>query len=124
MFIKYEDITKEVAIDVRTITEFENMPLFCNNIPIINEKEHSTIKKMYPLALFIIVLSLYRNKKEIRKKLLKLSKDKKEKLIIACSRGRLRSPIVYLYARYLGIDCKILYKGIKGVINEKLVGSE
>ena len=29
------------------------------------------------------------------------------------TQGRLRSPIMYLYARYLGIDAKILKGGIK-----------
>ena len=39
--------------------------------------------------------------------------NKKLRILIGCSQGRLRSPAVWLYARFLGIDAKILQYGIK-----------
>ncbi|WP_152891744.1 hypothetical protein, partial [Clostridium tarantellae] len=112
-------IRTEVTIDVRTKTEYKLMPLFSCNIPIINEKQHKIIKKFYPLAFFIIFLGIYKNKNFIKETLINLSNNKKNKIIFGCSRGRLRSPMMYFYAKYLGIDCKVLYKGIKGVLHDK-----
>lgn len=113
MFIKYEDIKDEVLIDCRTKEEFELMPLFDKNIPIIDKNKHMIIKKFYPCAIFVIIYGLLINKYEIKEKLIKYSNNKKSKIIVGCSRGRLRSPIMYIYAKSLGIDVKILYKGIK-----------
>ncbi|MGL4740196.1 MAG: hypothetical protein ACRC41_05240 [Sarcina sp.] len=113
MFIRFEDISDEVKIDVRTKSEFEKMHLFENNIPVINEKEHRLIKKIYPVAFFIIGYGLYKRKEDIKRKLLELSHDGKYDIVVACSRGRLRSPVVYFYAKHLGINCKIVSKGLK-----------
>ncbi|MFR5266780.1 hypothetical protein [Clostridium sp.] len=114
MFINFEDIDSNmVTIDVRTKKEFEEMPLFQYNIEIINEDEHKKIKQCYPIAIFIIFKALFNKRKVIRKELIKLSENKKKKLVFGCSRGRLRSPFMYLYARMLNIECFILKKGIK-----------
>lgn len=113
MFIKLEKITNERTVDVRTEEEFKKMPLFKYNVPIINSREHEKIKKMYPLALFIIYKGFLSRKKIIKSQLLKISENGKYKLVIGCSRGRLRSPFVYFYAKTLGIKCEVLSKGIK-----------
>lgn len=114
MFIRFENITNEITIDVRTVSEFNSMRLFQYNIPIINEDEHIRIKSFYPLAIPIILISLYRNKNYIKKNLMLLSNDGSLPIVIGCSRGRLRSPIVFLYAKFIGIKkCKILFGGIK-----------
>lgn len=114
MFIRFENITNEITIDVRTVSEFNSMRLFQYNIPIINEDEHIRIKSFYPLAIPIILISLYRNKNYIKNNLMLLSNDGTLPIVIGCSRGRLRSPIVFLYAKFIGIKkCKILFGGIK-----------
>lgn len=114
MFINLEDIDSNmITIDVRTKKEFKEMPLFQYNIEIINEDEHKKIKKCYPIAFFIIFKALFHKRKAIREELIKLSENKKKKLIFGCSRGRLRSPSMYFYARTLNIECFVLKKGIK-----------
>lgn len=113
MFIKYENIKSEKVIDVRTESEFKSMNLFPYNIPIINETQHNKIKLFYPTALFIIAWSIFRQRELIKESLLNISNDGEHPIIVACSRGRLRSPLTYLYAKYLGLDCKVLTKGIK-----------
>lgn len=113
MFIKYEDIKDEILIDCRTEEEFALMPLFDKNIPIIDKKTHTMIKKFYPCAFFVITYGLLKNKKQIKQKLLEYSNNKTKKIIVGCSRGRLRSPIMYFYAKSLGLNVKVLYKGIK-----------
>lgn len=114
MFIRFENITDEITIDVRTVSEFNSMRLFKYNIPVINEADHMRIKSFYPLAIPIILISLYKNKNYIKKNLMLLSKNGSLPVVIGCSRGRLRSPIVFLYAKLIGIKkCKILFGGIK-----------
>ena len=113
MFIEYKNITTERTVDVRTEKEFKEMSLFKYNVPIINEEEHKLVKKIYPMAFFIIYKGLCKRKKQIRKALLDISENGKYKLVIGCSRGRLRSPVMYFYAKSLGIDCKVLSRGIK-----------
>lgn len=126
MFIKFKDITNEITIDVRTRSEFNNMKLFKYNIPVINEYNHMRIKRFYPLAIPIILISLYKNRSYIKTNLLLLSNNGKLPVVIGCSRGRLRSPIVFLYAKLLGIkDCKILSGGIKTLfLNKELLDKE
>lgn len=114
MFIEYKDILKtDVTIDVRTIEEFQKMPLFEHNLPIISKKEHDLLKKKIYLAIPIVLKGFFKNKAIIEKELERLCHYRTYRLIIGCSQGRIRSPIVYLYARYLGIDAKILKGGIK-----------
>ena len=113
MFIRYKNIKGKKLIDVRTKIEFETMNMTPHNIPVINEKQHKRIKKFYPIAIFIIVSSIIKNKEEIKNALIEMSNNKREEIIIACSRGRLRSPITYIYAIILGIRCKVLWGGLK-----------
>lgn len=115
MFIKFEDINNRKLIDVRTKSEFLEMYMTQYNIPVINEKQHQRIKKFYPLAIFIIVKSIMKNRERIKELLIKISNNKNEEVIIACSRGRLRSPITYIYARLIGIKCRILWGGLKKI---------
>lgn len=119
LFIKFEHIKDEVTIDCRTEKEFYEMPLFQYNIPIITERYHLMIKRFYPCALFIIIYWLYRDKDRLKNELMKCSEYGNKKIIIGCSRGRLRSPILCLYARYLGIDAVILSKGLKQFLKYK-----
>lgn len=114
MFINYENIKeKDITIDVRTFEEFSIMPLLKYNIPLINKEEHNKLKKRIYLAVPIILKGFIRNRMQIKNALLLLSCHGEKRIIIGCSRGRLRSPLIYLYARILGIDAKILNKGIK-----------
>lgn len=113
MFIKFEDINNRKLIDVRTKSEFLEMNMTKYNIPVINEEQHLRIKRFYPLAIFIIVKSIIKNREGIKELLIEVSNNKSEEVIIACSRGRLRSPITYIYARLIGIKCRVLWGGLK-----------
>lgn len=114
MFIDFKDIKDtDITIDVRTKQEFENMTLLSYNVPIINHKDYKLLKKRIYLAIPIVLKGLFKNKKEIAEQLHELSHYRKYRLILGCSQGRLRSPIMYLYAKYLGIDAKVLKSGIK-----------
>lgn len=114
MFIDFKDIKDtDITIDVRTKQEFENMTLLSYNVPIINHKDYKLLKKRIYLAIPIVLKGLFKNKKEIAEQLHELSHYRKYRLILGCSQGRLRSPIMYLYAKYLGIDAKVLKNGIK-----------
>lgn len=115
---KFEEF---ITIDVRTKKEFDEMPLFSYNLEIINEEEHKVIKKFYPCAFFVILKSLLLKRKEIKKTLIDLSKKKKKKVIFACSRGRLRSPAMYIYGRFLGLQCYILKGGLKRFFEEEKI---
>lgn len=113
MFVKFENINGRKIIDVRTKTEFLIMNMTKYNIPVIDELQHERIKSFYPLAIFIIIIGIIKNRRKIKKLLLEISDNGNDEVIIACSRGRLRSPITYLYARIIGIRCKILWGGLK-----------
>lgn len=113
MFIDLKDIEYEVLIDVRSYEEYIQMPLCHYNIPIINQEYHEFLKNHIYLAILIILYGLIKNRKMIRQELLNKSNNRKNTLVIACSQGRLRSPIVYIYSRLIGIESKILKGGIK-----------
>jgi tRNA 2-selenouridine synthase SelU len=115
MFVKFENINDRKIIDVRTKSEFLKMKMTEYNIPVINELQHRRIKRFYPSAMFIIIIAIIKNKDEIKKQLIEISNNKSEEVIIACSRGRLRSPITYIYARIIGIRGKVLWGGLKKV---------
>lgn len=115
MFIKYENISSDDRIiDVRTRTEYKETRLFPINMPIINEQQYEKIKKFYPSAFFLIVKSMITNRKKIKNRLLKESNYGTFSLIFVCSRGRLRSPLVCIYAKILGLNAKVLLGGVKG----------
>lgn len=113
MFVRFKNLNGRKLIDVRTRTEFLKMNMTQYNIPIIDEKQHQKIKNFYPTALFIISIGIVNNSKEIKRLLLNISNNKKDEIVLACSRGRLRSPITYIYARCIGIKCKVLWGGLK-----------
>lgn len=113
MFIKLENIENEKLIDVRSEEEHKEMPLCKYNIPVINKNEHNILRKNIYLAIPIILYGLIKNRKLIKRDLLTISDNKAKKVVIGCSQGRLRSPIVCIYARMLGIKSFVLKNGIK-----------
>lgn len=113
MFVRYKN-AKNILIDVRTEEEFKEYSLCHYNVPIMNRKSRYTMKKFYLSAFFIILYSLIKNRKYIRKRLIKISKNKNIPLTFACSRGRLRSPLMCIYARYIGIKSNVLWMGVRG----------
>lgn len=114
MFVKFKDINGERLIDVRTRKEFVETNLFPINIPIINGEQYAKIKRFYPCALFVIGVNLIKDRKRIKLRLLEESNFGMYPIILACSRGRLRSPLMCVYARMLGINARVLWGGVKG----------
>ncbi len=111
-FINKCDIKNyNIRIDTRTITEYNNTEnkLPCN-IPIINESQHKFLHRHKSIAGIVVLYGLILNASKIRKELLKLKPY--EPIIFACSKGRLRSPFMYVYARLLNIDARIVKGGI------------
>ncbi|MGL5328140.1 MAG: hypothetical protein ACRDD7_02645 [Peptostreptococcaceae bacterium] len=113
--IKYEDITNEITIDVRTKEQYSDNKILMYNIPIMNKKEHDFLHKHLFWAEVIIIYALLRNIKNIKEELLKKSEDKKCKVVFGCSKGRLRSPTMCAYAKLLGIDAKVLEGGVVSI---------
>lgn len=113
--IKYEDITNEITIDVRTKDQYLENKILQYNIPIMNKKEHDFLKKYLLIAEIIIIISMLRNIKQIKSELLEKSYSKKNKIVIGCSKGRLRSPTMWAYAKLLGIDAKVLQGGVANI---------
>lgn len=113
IFTNLNNNEDRITLDVRSVEEYELMPLLKYNTPVINKNQHSFLHKHLYLAGLIVFYGLFINKKSIKNDLLKISNNKKYKILIGCSKGRLRSPAVWLYAKYLGIDAKILKDGIK-----------
>jgi rhodanese-related sulfurtransferase len=114
--IKYEDITNEITIDVRTKEQYLEDKILKYNIPIINKKEHDFLKRHLFWAEVIIIFAMLRNIKEIKKELLEKSNNKNSKVVIGCSKGRLRSPTMWVYAKLIGIDAKVLEDGVYSVV--------
>lgn len=113
IFTNLNNNENRITLDVRSVEEYQLMPLLEYNIPVINKNQHSFLHKHLYLAGLIVFYGLFINRKSIKDDLLKISNNKKYKILIGCSKGRLRSPAVCLYAKYLGIDAKILKDGIK-----------
>lgn len=105
------------TVDVRSLEEYKSFPLLQYNIPVINKKEHQFLHRHLYLAGIIVFYGLFKNRHSIKKELLKISNNKKDKILIGCSKGRLRSPAIWLYAKFLGIDAKILRNGVKNYKN-------
>lgn len=114
MFVRFKDIKSERLIDVRTRREFIETNLFPINIPIINGEQYAKIKRFYPCALFVIGANLVKDRKRIKLRLLEESNSGAFPIVLACSRGRLRSPLMCIYAKMLGIDARVLWGGVKG----------
>ena len=105
------------TIDVRSVEEFKTGKLLQYNVPVISKEQHQLLHRHLYLAGIIVFYGLFKNRKFIRKKLLEISNNRQNKILIGCSKGRLRSPAVWLYAKFLGIDAKILKYGIKHYYN-------
>ena len=120
MFIRYENISSDdVLIDVRTHTEFRKQRLFPINLPVIDEREYAKLKKFYPSAIFIVTKNIIINRKKIKDRLLKESNQGMFRIVFTCSRGRIRSPLICIYAKLLGLNAKVLSGGVKGQYKEK-----
>lgn len=113
--IKYKDITDEITIDVRTEDQYNDNKKLQYNIPIINKIEYDFLHKYLIIAEIVIIYGLLKNLKKIKSDLLRMSNNKKSKIVIACSRGRLRSPTLWAYAKYLGINAKVLDGGVVSI---------
>ena len=117
--IKYKDITDEITIDVRTEDQYNDNKKLQYNIPIINKIEYDFLHKYLIIAEIVIIYGLLKNLKKIKSDLLRMSNDKKSKIVIACSRGRLRSPTLWAYAKYLGINAKVLDGGVVSIESDE-----
>lgn len=113
--IKYEDIKDEVTVDVRTKEQYLANNVFKYNIPIMTKEEHDFLHRHLFWAEVIVIYGMINNIKEITKDLIKVSHNKTKTLIIGCSKGRLRSPTMWAYAKLLGINAKVLENGILGI---------
>ncbi|MEW9078270.1 rhodanese-like domain-containing protein [Terrisporobacter glycolicus] len=113
--IKYKDITDEITIDVRTEDQYNSDKKLQYNVPIINRIQYDFIHKYLIIAEIVIIYGLLKNIKKIKLDLLNISNNRKSKIVIACSKGRLRSPTLWAYAKYLGIDAKVLDGGVASI---------
>lgn len=113
--IKYKDITNEITIDVRTEDQYNSDKKLQYNVPIINRIQYDFIHKYLIIAEIVIIYGLLKNIKKIKLDLLNISNNRKSKIVIACSKGRLRSPTLWAYAKYLGIDAKVLDGGVASI---------
>ncbi|MGL5347058.1 MAG: rhodanese-like domain-containing protein [Peptostreptococcaceae bacterium] len=110
--IKYDDISDEIIIDTRTKEEYIKNKILKYNIPIIEKKEHDFLHKYLLIAELVIIYGMIKNIKNIKQQLIEISNNKQDKIVVACSKGRLRSPTMWIYAKALGIDAKVLKGGI------------
>lgn len=110
--IKYFEITDEITIDSRTEEQYNCDKKLQHNIPIINNAQYDFLHKHLLIAELVIIYGLFVNIKEIKRSLIEISNNKKSKIVIACSKGRLRSPTLWAYAKLLGIDAKVLEGGV------------
>lgn len=111
----------DILIDVRSAEEFNRFSTSNINIPVINKKLHNKLKKMYPLAIPIIAYGLYKDREKIKRNILQ-HKDGSKRIVFMCSRGRLRSPFMFFYAKAIGIKSKVLFRGVKGTCEYKNMG--
>lgn len=118
--IKYNDITDEITIDARTVEQYKSEKKLQYNIPIINKVQYDFLHKHLIIAELVIIYGLLKNIKNIKADLIKISNNKKSKIVIACSKGRLRSPTLWAYAKLIGIDAKVLDGGVVSIKSSKL----
>ncbi|WP_373600917.1 rhodanese-like domain-containing protein [Paraclostridium bifermentans] len=110
--IDFKDISNEVTIDVRTKEEYLKNGRLDYNIEIITKREHEFLHKHLFWAEVVILYGMIKNLKYIKSQLINLSVNKERPVVIGCSKGRLRSPTMWIYAKMLGIDAKVLRGGI------------
>ena len=118
--IKYHDITDEITIDARTVEQYKSEKKLQYNIPIINKVQYDFLHKHLIIAELVIIYGLLKNIKNIKADLIKISNNKNSKIVIACSKGRLRSPTLWAYAKLIGIDAKVLDGGVVSIKSSKL----
>lgn len=118
--IKYHDITDEITIDARTVDQYKSEKKLQYNVPIINKVQYDFLHKHLIIAELVIIYGLLKNIKNIKADLIKISNNKKSKIVIACSKGRLRSPTLWAYAKLIGIDAKVLDGGVVSIKSSKL----
>ncbi|MCC3867762.1 rhodanese-like domain-containing protein [Terrisporobacter mayombei] len=119
--IKYKEITDEITIDTRTEDQYNSDKKLQYNIPIINRIQYDFIHKYLIIAEIVIIYGLLKNLKKIKSDLLRISNNKKSKIVIACSKGRLRSPTLWVYAKYLGINAKVLDGGVASIESSEII---
>lgn len=113
--IKYNDITDEITIDARTEGQYNDNKKLQYNVPIINETQYNFLHKYLFIAEIVIIYGLLKNIKKIKSDLLRISNNKESKVVIGCSKGRLRSPTLWAYAKFLGINAKVLDGGVLSI---------
>ena len=118
--IKYHDITDEITIDARTVDQYKSEKKLQYNIPIINKVQYDFLHKHLIIAELVIIYGLLKNIKNIKADLIKISNNKNSKIVIACSKGRLRSPTLWAYAKLIGIDAKVLDGGVVSIKSNEL----
>lgn len=121
-FVEFKDVTSEnLLVDVRTLEEFNKQNLNCINIPVMNRQQHLFLHRHKKIALVIVVYGLIINSVKIFRDLKKVTNDKT--LIFYCSKGRLRSPVMYLTYKILFRNrvCKILKGGIRSVLEVDII---
>ena len=120
LYVHENDIKDNICIDARTKEEFIIMNYFKNNIPVVNKETHYILRKYKIISPLIILLSIIKNNEYIKKELFRLSNNKENTLIFACSKGKLRSPSLCIYSRLLGIESYVLRGGIKHHFSEEI----
>lgn len=118
--IRYHDITDEITVDARTRDQYNSDKKLQYNIPIINKIQYDFLHRHLIIAELVIIYGLLKNLKNIKTDLIKISNNKKSKIVIGCSKGRLRSPTLWAYAKLLGIDAKVLEGGVVNIDSKKL----
>lgn len=118
--IKYNDITDEITVDARTRDQYNSDKKLQYNIPIINKIQYDFLHRHLIIAELVIIYGLLKNLRNIKRDLIKISNNKKSRIVIGCSKGRLRSPTLWAYAKLLGIDAKVLEGGVVNIDSKKL----
>lgn len=118
--IRYHDITDEITVDARTRDQYNSDKKLQYNIPIINKIQYDFLHRHLIIAELVIIYGLLKNLRNIKRNLIKISNNKKSRIVIGCSKGRLRSPTLWAYAKLLGIDAKVLEGGVVNIDSKKL----
>lgn len=119
--VNFSDLSKEdLIVDVRTKEEHTLGSVTDINIPILKQEDRGFYLRHTWLVIPVIVNGLWKNRKEVCDSIDNVVITNNIKyIVIACSKGRLRSPITWWYLRfkYKDIKFKVLKGGIKGVVN-------
>lgn len=112
-----EILPTDLVLDIRSVEEFEKGSLTEYNVPVIKQSDRGFCYRYTPLVFWVIGNGLLKNKDRICE-FIETKCEGNHRVIVACSRGRLRSPIVWLYLKrkYTDMEFKVLRKGIKGYL--------